>query len=226
MKQEQGSSKIKTTDPEILGVLRDIHPAYGMYVLYLPIKMIGTELRIPMSLMHLSPLIYQAIGNFDEQQNLQEKYIYLSYECSYVRKGTPQKRPGLHCDGFLTDDVNFIWTDKDPTLFYAQKFELTPDHMISIQEMESTVDRSKAYWFPECSLVRIDSTVPHEVAAPAEDGVRQFFKLSVSSHKYNLKGNTHNPLFKYDWKMYDREEVRNHPIYAEADSVPEGGVAA
>ena len=40
---------------------------------------------------------------------------------------------------------------------------------------------------------------------------RTFFKLSFSKDKYDLKGNSHNYLFDYNWEMRERKENRNIP---------------
>ena len=40
---------------------------------------------------------------------------------------------------------------------------------------------------------------------------RTFIKVSFSDQKYNLKGNTHNYLFDYEWDMIDRSVSRNDP---------------
>jgi hypothetical protein len=36
-----------------------------------------------------------------------------------------------------------------------------------------------------------------------------------------LKGNSHNYLFDYDWKMWDRDVLRNDPAYAGKDVGPQ-----
>lgn len=36
-------------------------------------------------------------------------------------------RMGYHSDGFLTDDINYIWCDNNPTIFNISAFNLTLD---------------------------------------------------------------------------------------------------
>lgn len=195
-----------------------IKPQYGLSCLYMPIKMKDDyKFRIPESFLFL----YKIINACMQTDGAENKYVYLSYECSWVKKGIPQKRPGIHADGFLTDDINFIWYDKDPTIFYDQEFEIELDHKRSMEQffMQARGFAEKTY--PIYTLLRLTEQVVHRTAIPKEDGVRQFFKLSISKDKYNLKGNTKNPLIDYDWIMHERSMVRNHPIYKESDTFPD-----
>lgn len=65
---------------------------------------------------------------------------------------------------------------------------------------------------PVGHLLRLDPYVIHDTPLIKwPGGMRSFFKISVSSHRYNLRGNSHNHLLDYDWPMYDRETVRNQP---------------
>lgn len=46
---------------------------------------------------------------------------------------------------------------------------------------------------------------------PPPGGMRSFFKISVSTHRYDLLGNSHNYLLDYSWPMLDRQTLRNQP---------------
>jgi hypothetical protein len=49
--------------------------------------------------------------------------------------------------------------------------------------------------------------------------MRRFVKVSLSSHRYNLIGNSHNHLLDYDWQMFPRDAARNDPAAYMADFV-------
>lgn len=51
--------------------------------------------------------------------------------------------------------------------------------------------------------------------------MRQYVKISLSDHRYNLENNSHNYLFDYDWPMFGREATRNDPQQAQRDYVDE-----
>lgn len=65
---------------------------------------------------------------------------------------------------------------------------------------------------PLRTLLRLTPYVIHDTPViPEPGGMRSFVKISVSTHRYNLLGNSHNHLLDYDWPMYDRAAVRNQP---------------
>ena len=41
-----------------------------------------------------------------------DSYMYLTVKRQYQSKSKLFNRPGYHSDGFLTDDINYIWSDK------------------------------------------------------------------------------------------------------------------
>lgn len=212
---------IENSLPEVMGNY-SIKEMYGTYVLYMPIKMKRSDIYIPENFegIGLGDLL-QRILNTEGHYNLKNKYVYLSFETSYVEANKSQKRPGWHIDGFLSDDINYLWYSNSPTIFNSGKFELSQDHSSSIQEMNEQALEENNVVYPNGTLLRLDNKVVHKAQVAETSGVRTFVKISISDNKYNLKGNTRNPLLNYNWEMYDRSEVRNHPIYKENDSVPE-----
>jgi hypothetical protein len=78
---------------------------------------------------------------------------------------------------------------------------------------------------PERWLYKLNPFVVHATPIIQEPGeMRSFVKVSVSKHRYNLVGNSHNYLFDYEWEMFERTDVRNDPTYAQADYYEVGGV--
>lgn len=215
---------METNDqPKPLGGF-NVSDKFGTYILYMPIVFPKiSRVWLPKELEDLYPIIDAAIKEEQMYHKYEgNKYIYLSFETSYVKAGTPQKRPGWHCDGFLTDDSNYIWYSDFPTVFTRAKINVTPDHKTSIDEFNKQAGRlDQEYTLPTHVLYRLSSKVVHRAEVPERSGIRTFIKISFSKDKYNLEGNTHNPLFDYKWEMHPREKVRNCPQYAEADSVPD-----
>lgn len=192
---------------------------FGTYILYMPVLMPGSECRLPEGLKELEEVIYTSFLNYGWSY---DKYVYLSYECSYVKAGITQKRPGYHSDGFLTDDINFLWHSNTPTIFSKTQFKVDTNHNVSMEQFEQQAKPEDEFTMPNGHLLKLNQYVIHKAAVPTVDSVRTFVKISISNDMYNLKENTHNPLFDYNWKMYDRNQVRNHPQIKEVDSVPEG----
>jgi hypothetical protein len=67
--------------------------------------------------------------------------------------------------------------------------------------------------YPVGRMLKLNPYVIHDTPMiPAPGGMRSFFKISVSNQRYNLRGNSHNHLFDYEWEMVDREALRNQPV--------------
>lgn len=203
----------------------DVECIPNTYLLYMPVKMPGSFLcTLPTKFSHwtIEMIVGLAMIDYNETyNNLEDKYVYLSYETSEVKAGVTQKRPGWHADGFMTDDINYIWYDKDPTLFNTSKFDVSQDHEKSIEQFRQQASSNNNFTLPCKQLIRMDQYVIHRAVPAKEDGQRTFIKISISDDKYNLKGNTMNPDLPHDWKMYNRQTVRNHPQLKEVDSVPD-----
>lgn len=211
--------------PEIIGKPRVGLPYNdSKYYLYLPIKMAGESyFRVPEELQAFEMIIAMAV-NAERRRKvcLDELYVYVSLETSPLKTGIYQKRPGWHADGFLTDDVNYVWYDALPTEFCIQDFTIDQCHNISMLQFEDQAKEENIVTYEPFQLIRMDQRHVHRTALPTVNmHSRTFLKISFSKHKYNLKGNSINTLFNYDWKMYDRQEVRNCPISKESDFVKE-----
>ncbi len=182
----------------------------NLFYLYLPVKMEDTKwgIRIPDQLKRFKPLVIEAIIDSGAGKG---DYIYLTAKNMFITPNYLAQRPGYHSDGFMTDDLNYIWYDSSPTIFNNSEFNLTPDHDISLREMEEQADPSKEVIYPCKTLLKLDQYVIHKVAPIDKPVIRTFVKVSISKDRYNLKGNSHNYLFDYKWDMYDRGLVRNDP---------------
>lgn len=188
--------------PKNLGTLH-LESSEFMYCQYMPLRMPGRGRRIPANLVWLSDMLARVHAEQDE-------YIYATVRSMY---STPESanRPGWHSDGFGTDDINFIWYDSAPTEFCIQPFALSNDHEESLRQMDEQADPANIVTWEPKTLLMLDQFAIHRVSPTAAPGYRTFVKLSVSRHRYNLRGNAHNYLFDYEWDMRDRKESRNHP---------------
>lgn len=209
----------------------EFSPAWHEYMhyLYLPVAMPETDLRIslPKNLEFLRPMLNLVAGR--ERVRLgAPQYVYVTARRGFASPGNPLNRPGWHADGFGTPDINYIWSDRWPTRFAVGEFsEISTNHMKSAEQFEEQVRLGPEIGIevrhgePD-SVYRLDASMVHAtpiIEAPGGD--RSFFKISVSSNKYNLLGNSHNYLIDYDWTMYSRSEIRNDPAYAGGDVGPQ-----
>lgn len=187
-----------------------------MFYQYLPIKMAyDGNIRVPDRLKVFIPLIQAVLEN----EFIVDKYIYLTAKHIYATPDNLGNRGGWHSDGFGTDDINYIWCDKFPTEFCIQDFNISDDHINSLTEMEQQVKPENIIQYTPYQLLKLTPANIHRCPLISEGGMRTFVKISISTEKYNLVGNSHNYLFDYEWEMFEREAVRNHPIIKEKDSI-------
>lgn len=206
--------------PKDLGIIPLNVEEYFTY-LYLPVKLAHSNVNpYPEKRLEVfNPLIGKAccdfIGDFGLDRYVRS-YVYLTTQHQYQPPGSGFNRPGWHTDGFGTDDVTYIWSNTQPTIFNSGPFKLSKDDVVSMSEMEEQADPLNNYTYPNDTLLRIDQHTVHKVA-PYEQGNRVFFKLSISEDIYNLKGNSINHRLKdirpdkYNWQYVDRSLTRNVP---------------
>lgn len=165
-------------------------------------------------LKHIGEIISASLKDFiktfgDEAFN--QHYIYLSAKYLFQAKGTSFNRPGWHCDGFMSDDINYVWCDSCPTVFNDSDFNLSQDDSLSMKEMELQALDENNFTYPDYTLLRLNQFVVHRVGDVVKDGMRAFVKVTFSKDKFDLKGNTHNYEIDYNWEMRDRNLSRNIP---------------
>jgi hypothetical protein len=194
-----------------------LHPNEVHYYLYLPVSMPGNStIALPRALWWLQRLI-DAVRN-DEPTRFRNEYVYATVKRMFVGGGVTPNRPGWHCDGFLTNDLNYVWYDCVPTLFNSSEFTITPDHLESLREFEGQALPCNTTTYPNLTLLKLDSHVVHAVGEAPEQVMRTFVKISLSPEQYNLSDNSHNYEIDYEWKMFDRAAIRNDPHRAQRDS--------
>ena len=191
-----------------------------MYYLYLPVVIKSSGIRLPPNVLGCHNIIEQALILAPRPY----RYAYLSARKGWASPDNPLNRPGWHCDGFGTDDMNYVWWSGPGTRFAVQEFSyVSADHLVSQKQFEEQIDDQKIIHPPERHLYALDPYVVH--ATPLIKGpgcMRQFVKISLSDHRYNLENNSHNYLLDYDWPLHSRDEIRNDTHRAQIDYVYEG----
>lgn len=200
--------------PKVLGTFEASSKEMFFYQ-YLPIKMSGeVDVLYEERLRHFHDLIVDICLDFARDYGFEkflDSYVYLSAKNMFVAPGKNYNRDGWHGDGFLTDDVNYVWSDRFPTDFVLGEFDVIQDDRLSLEEFTRIGGSNPIINYPNNSILRMDQYVIHKCGDITEPGMRQFVKLSFSKDKYDLIGNCHNYLFHYDWDMRQRSIDRNVP---------------
>lgn len=212
--------KIYGAHPIDLGLV-DLSPTEMMFWLYCPIKVPGRQIVVPANLRLFYPIIREVVSDQmgDEQaaHRFQSSYVYITAKTLFVTADNPGNRPGWHSDGFMTRDLNYIWSDCNGTLFWepSRLVSFTQDDRQSLSEMdEAANDWSQVGYlrtYPDKHLLRLDQTVIHRVADVLTPRVRTFVKVSISPDRYNLIGNSINHDLDLGCEYVGRAEERNQP---------------
>ena len=137
--------------------------------------------------------------------------VYITAKHMYQHPGCSYNREGWHSDGFMTDDVNYIWSNNNGFTYNKGEFNLTQCHTKSMQEMKDQATSELNIVAGDNELYRMDQYVIHRVSEVLQPCMRTFLKISISKDKYNLIGNSKNYMLNYDWEMKPRQTERNHP---------------
>lgn len=207
----------KFGQPRDLGKLKLYSPQV-LYYLYYPISQPADDAyAIEERLRFIQPMIEKIREDIPER--FENEWVYVTAKKMYIGGGVTANRPGWHCDGFMSTDLNYIWYDNTPTVFNHGAFSITPDHVESLKEFERQAKSDNDYILPNEHLVKLDSTVIHRVNTDVPEQImRTFVKITVSPERFNLKDNSINPAFPPPEKLYDRSLVRNDPFQAQKDA--------
>lgn len=186
-----------------------------MFYQYLPIKMRSEvipqyEKRLKVFDEIVGAICCDFIGVFGLDK-FKDSYVYLTAKHMYQSGNCSYNRPGYHSDGFMTEDINYIWCNRNPTIFNHGPFTLTQDDKMSLVEMQHQADILNDFKYQPEVLLRLNQYCIHKVADKQEPGMRTFLKISFSKDKYDLIGNSHNYNIGYNWEMKERKEERNIP---------------
>jgi len=194
--------------------LVNLSPTEMMFWLYAPIKdRSASQLIVPPNLQQFSPIIEACWEDCDSQVWF-DRYVYLTAKTLWVTHENPAQRRGWHCDGFMTTDLNYIWYDREPTVFWEppELVGITQEHKQALIEMDALGESGHNRTYPVKSLLRLDQTVLHRVGDFVAPGMRSFVKLSVSEHPFNLVGNSINHELRPDWHYAERSATRNPEV--------------
>lgn len=183
-----------------------------MFWLYLPVKLPYSKVIVPDTLKKYEILLDMVR---DDLGDWEDKYVYMTAKTLWVNPDNTGNRAGWHSDGFLTDDLNYLWYDKNPTKFFCngdKRYVFTKDHVVSLVEMDRLCESSgHSITYPEKHLLKLDERVLHKVDTDIDAGVRTFIKISVSNHPYRMVGNSINHSLTGNWTKFERGSERNCP---------------
>jgi hypothetical protein len=196
--------------------LFDLKLSEVCYFLYLPIKLGHSyKERFPKQLNSIEPL-FEVIREKEEDYWFRS-YVYVTMKRMIIGPSISPNRPGWHSDGFMTNDTNYIWSDCLPTVFNDGPFYVDADHVKSLEQFEVQAHPNRNYTMPNKHLLKLNDKVIHRVDNPKVTEMRTFIKISLSSERYNLEGNSINHDLDYDWTYYSRDDIRNDPHKAQGD---------
>ncbi|HMO02466.1 MAG TPA: hypothetical protein PKD37_04415 [Oligoflexia bacterium] len=183
----------------------------------MPIKMPGTDFRIPLELEQFLPAI-EMCANFEgavDPQMMEKSFAYLGIDQSYVEVGKRQRSAEKHTDGIqgpriqpkIEIEHTYLCVDRDPPKVYVQEFFLgnaKADTHFLTPYFEKQADESKALQLRPYVISLLDAYTVHGSVVAEESGIRTLMKLSFSTRLFDRKGNSHNLLFDYNWEMHPR----------------------
>lgn len=187
----------------------NLNPSEMMFWLNCPIKLPYGQFVIPENLKQFNPIIFKMRDAL--QSMLHDKYVYLTVKTLYLNKGCPSNRPGWHSDGFMTDDINLIWYDSVPTVFWnpSEQVSIIQDHQQSLAQMSELCENGPFKTYPVKHLLMLNQHDIHKCGDVKEDGIRTFIKISVSKNKYDMEGNSINHALGTNWNYQKRDKQRN-----------------
>ena len=192
----------------------------AMLCLYMPISLIGQRgINMPNPFRAYFMPLARAVREDIGEEAFIANNIYLTAKHTFVSPSLVANRPGWHSDGFLTNDLNYLWYDALPTIFNDSEFSVDPDHAKSLDQFGAQADPENDRQYDCQELLKLDQYVIHMVADALAPMFRTFVKISVSKDQYNLTGNSHNYDLDYNWPMHDRLEIRNTPAVAQRDAI-------
>jgi hypothetical protein len=200
------------TLPKDLGLV-DINPTEMMCWLYCPISVPGSlEVVLPQNLAQFADIVLPVLDDIGPTGV--EKYVYITAKTLFVTPDNSGNRPGWHSDGFMTDDINYVWSDSNPTVFWKaeQPVNITQHHTESMKEMTQLADTTgQLCVYADKHLLKLDQRHIHKVAERTTSGMRTFVKISVSKHLYAHVGNSINHDLDFPAPTIQRSMERNCP---------------
>ncbi len=186
-------------------------------ILDMPIKFPGEDYRLPLETIQFIATI-QSIIDYEHSinTNVDDYYVYLTVDQGFIKDGEIQRRQGCHVDGFqgarvtkkLPINRSYVVSDEVPTAFYIQPFhvEQLDDRYHNFFLAFDNQAQPDKVWHPRpYDIVLMDAFTVHKAEVTPRPIYRTFLRLSYTMRIFDRKGNTHNPLFNYEWNMVTRD---------------------
>lgn len=197
-------------------------------VLDMPIKLPGnSDYRVPSELGQFDEVIAKMVS-FEHaiNPNVDKYFAYLTIDQGGVPANTCQRNPGCHVDGFQGARIvpkrpinrSYIAYDCISPIFYPQEFrtghlnESTDNFFSSFDEQ---ADETAAITFDPYQIILMNAFTVHKSGKEKIPMYRTFVRLSYDTIIFDRFGNTHNPMFHYDWPMVTRgthKHLKHRPL--------------
>lgn len=173
-------------------------------ILDMPIKFPkSAEYRVPNELSGFMALIW-LIADFGGS----DEYCYLT-----IDESGESRTGGCHVDGFQGSrvtkptlaDYSFIGVDACPPDFFNTSFDvrgLDKNVHNYFKAFDNRATATATIHYPVENILEMSCYTVHRAAEVAQP--RTFFRMTYSARKFDRLGNTHNPMFDYDWNMEHR----------------------
>ena len=185
-------------------------------VFALPLKFPNSDYRIPDELDWLADTLQICIdAEHTLNPHVDEYYAYLDLDSSTVEIGGCQRSPGPHSDNIQGQRVQpkqptehcYAVVSSHPTCFYVQPFDLRehdPETHYANTVFEAQLQIESGVCHTAGDITFFDAYSVHAAVPIIETGWRTFVRLVYTTRQYDRLGNSHNPLFDYQWNMVRR----------------------
>lgn len=205
----------KSRFPPVIGSISakaEFSKQRGVRVLDMPIKLPGSEVKLPKELEPFREVIQKVVDfEISVNPNFDQYNAYITVDQGTVKAGKTQRRPGLHVDGFQGNerptksaiDHSYIVADSVPTVFYDQPFHvkhLDPGKHNFFKEFDRQATESSARSIEPYQIYLMDSYAVHRASNANTDTQRTFFRITFSKEIYDREGLTDNPMLEYNWQ--------------------------
>ncbi len=194
-------------------------PVWCQHVLDMPIKFPGSDVRLPHDLASLAPAV-QHIVDIEARVNPRygDYYAYLSLHQADVAVGERMRENPFHVDGFQGPrwkqkhpaNHSYLLCDTLPTDFFPIPFpidhlDLEMDDIYAEFERMVNAAKAKPWNAKDFELLLMDAYCVHRGGIATHPVFRTWLRISWETRAFDRIGNTHNPLFDYDWEMVARD---------------------
>ena len=195
----------------------------GIRILDMPIRLRGESqvYKLPSEIKMFQETIQTIIDHAHTvlpEEHMKASNCYLTIDQSWVEKGTTQRKPGIHTDGFqgsnmfnnATINHGYIVSNLVPTAFYTEPFyfgHLDPRVHNYFSEMDQQGLSMTPLMTDEFDIYLMTAYSPHAATIAQQSGYRTFLRIIYDKDKYNRYGNSINRLLDYQWEMIPNTNI-------------------